>query len=176
MYLPQYSKDMYQNTICEESLVEVTAPPPKPSRRRQKRLAIVRNEDAPRCTLWTNEEEIALRKGWVHVSEYSAKGNARKTDGFWTEVLDYLGKKKINPVVERTICLKWWEQVVPKYSYPNDAKKSKTSGSSSFNTESNDASFNLNFDAGDEDENEVQEIPRSMGRDKARGSKKKGAG
>ncbi|GJX95841.1 hypothetical protein Tco_0351639, partial [Tanacetum coccineum] len=64
---------------------------------------------------------------------------------------------------------------VPKYSNPNAAKKSKRSGSSSFNTESDDASFNLNVDVGDEDENEVQEIPRTMDRDKARGSKKKGA-
>ncbi|GKF16030.1 hypothetical protein Tco_0057492, partial [Tanacetum coccineum] len=66
------------------------------------------------------------------------------------------------------------EQVVPKYSNPNASKKSKTSRSSSFNTESGDASFNLNVDVGDEDENEVQEIPKTMGRDKARGSKKKG--
>ncbi|GKD28123.1 hypothetical protein Tco_1234337 [Tanacetum coccineum] len=54
------------------------------------------------------------------------------------------------------------------------AKKSKTCGSSSFNTKYGDASFNLNVDA--EDENEAQEIPRTMGKDKARGSKKKGAG
>nr|GEZ00741.1 hypothetical protein [Tanacetum cinerariifolium] len=70
---------------------------------------------------------------------------------------------------------KWWEQIVSKYTNLNAAKKSKTSWSSSFNTESGDASFNLNVDAGDEDENEVQEIPRTMGKDKAKGSKKKGA-
>ncbi|GKF47560.1 hypothetical protein Tco_0137362, partial [Tanacetum coccineum] len=51
----------------------------------------------------------------------------------------------------------------------------KTFGSSSFNTESGDASFNLNVDVLDEDEIEVQEIPRTLGRDKARGLKKKGA-
>nr|GEU91352.1 hypothetical protein [Tanacetum cinerariifolium] len=93
MYSPRYSEDMYQNTAREESPVKVTAPPPKPSRRRQKRMDSIPNEDAPRCTTWNNEEEIALCKGWVHVSENSAKGNARNTDGFWTEVLDYLGKK-----------------------------------------------------------------------------------
>nr|GEU33384.1 hypothetical protein [Tanacetum cinerariifolium] len=93
MYTPHYSEDMYQNTAREESLVKVTAPPPKPSRRCQKRMDSIQNEDAPRCTTWTNEEEITLCKGWVHVSENSAKGNARNTDGFWTEVLDYLGKK-----------------------------------------------------------------------------------
>ncbi|GJS26393.1 zinc finger BED domain-containing protein RICESLEEPER 2-like protein [Tanacetum coccineum] len=69
---------------------------------------------------------------------------------------------------------KWLKQVVPKYS--KSSKKRKTSGSSLFNTESGDASINLNVDAGDDDENEVQEIPRTMGRDKARGSKKKGVG
>ncbi|GKE94366.1 hypothetical protein Tco_1579221, partial [Tanacetum coccineum] len=55
-------------------------------------------------------------------------------------------------------------------------ERNKTSGSSSFNIESEDTSFNLNVDAGDEDENEVQEVPRPMGRDKAKGSKKKGVG
>ncbi|GJR53321.1 hypothetical protein Tco_1403842 [Tanacetum coccineum] len=68
------------------------------------------------------------------------------------------------------------EQIVPKYLNPNGAKKSKTFGSSSFNTEFGDASFNLNVDAGDEDENEVREISRPMGRDKARCLKKKGTG
>nr|GEW63038.1 hypothetical protein [Tanacetum cinerariifolium] len=92
-----YSEDMYQNTVRDESPVEVTAPPPNPSKRRQKRAVIVRNEDVPRCTSWTNEEEITLCKGWVHVSGDSAKGNARKTNGFWTEVLDYLGKKTNQP-------------------------------------------------------------------------------
>ncbi|GJR85156.1 hypothetical protein Tco_0209167 [Tanacetum coccineum] len=67
------------------------------------------------------------------------------------------------------------EQEVLKFLNPNVAKKSKTFGSSSFNTESGDASFNLNFDVGDEDENDVQEVPRPMGRDKARGSKSSGS-
>ncbi|GJV34025.1 hypothetical protein Tco_1394425 [Tanacetum coccineum] len=124
------------------------APPPNPSRRRQKRMTIIRNEDAPRCTLWTNEEEIAWCKGWVHVSENSAKGNVRKTDGFWSEDSragdeDYFNKALVDYEAEFrvpfTLChcweifknsLKWWEQ----------------------------------------------EVPRPMGRDKARGSKKKGAG
>ncbi|GKC02437.1 glutathione S-transferase T3-like protein [Tanacetum coccineum] len=238
LYSPQFSEDMYQNTVREDSPVEVTPPPqPKPSRRRQKRTTTVRNEEVPRCTPWTNEEEIALCKGWVHVSENSAKGNARKTDGFWTEVKDYVHKKTnsdkrtydmvcgkwktVRPNVARFCGVhdnvarmaqesgagdedyfnkalldyeaefglpftlrhcwevlkyspKWLKQVVPKYS--KSSKKSKTSGSSSFNTESGDASINLNVDAGDDDENEVQEIPRTMGRDKARGSKKKGVG
>ncbi|GKB38106.1 hypothetical protein Tco_0883048 [Tanacetum coccineum] len=181
---------MYQNTVREESPVEVTTP----SKRRQKRAATVRNEDVPRCTPWTTEEEIALCKGWVHVSENSAKGhrtydmvngewkmvrpNVARFCGVHANVLrrahdsgagdeDYFNKALLDYEAE-------FGQVVPKYSNPNAAKKSKTSGSSSFNTESDDASFNLNVDVGDEDENEVQGIPRTMGRDKARGSKKKG--
>ncbi|GKB40416.1 hypothetical protein Tco_0885358 [Tanacetum coccineum] len=225
---------MYQNNVREESPVEVTAPPPKPSRRRQKRMVVVQNEDAPCCTPWTNEEEIALCKGWVHGYENSAKGNARETYGFWTEVLAYLcnktkqpgrrtydvvnGKwKTVRPSVARfcgvhanvlrrahdsgagdedyfnkalldyeaefgvqfTLCYcwevlkhspKWWEQEVSKFLNPNAAKRSKTSGSSPFNTVSDDASFNLNIDAGDEDENEVQEVPRPIRRDKVKGS------
>nr|GEV93973.1 hypothetical protein [Tanacetum cinerariifolium] len=151
MYSPQYSKDMYQNTACEESPVEVTALPPKPSRRCQKRMADVQIEDAPCCTPWTNKEEIVLCK-----AEFGIKFTLRHC---W-DVLKHN--------------LKWWEQEVLNFLKPNASKRSKTSGSTSFNTESGDASFNLNVDAGDEDENEVQEVPRLIGRDKAKGSKKKG--
>ncbi|GJZ05385.1 hypothetical protein Tco_0538660 [Tanacetum coccineum] len=175
---------MYQNTVHEESPVEVTTPPPKPSKRRQKRLATVRNEDVPRCTSWTNEEEIALCKGWVHVSKNSVKGRRiEELKRNTTSIRHFLNMKlnleyRLHFVIVgrfRKKSPKWWEQVVPKYSNPNPAKKSKTFGSSSFNTESGDASFNLNVDVLDEDEIEVQEIPRTLGRDKARGSKKKGA-
>nr|GEX86414.1 hypothetical protein [Tanacetum cinerariifolium] len=138
MYSPQYSKDMYQNIAHEESPDEVTTPPMKPSGRRQKRMDVVQNEDVPQCTTWTNEGEIMLCKGWVHESKNSAKGNAKKTDGFGL---------------------------------------SKTFGSSSFNTESKDASLNLNVDAKDGDEKKVLELPRPIGRDKlTKGSKKKRVG
>ncbi|GJV91040.1 hypothetical protein Tco_1538853 [Tanacetum coccineum] len=237
LYSPQFSEDMYQNTVREDSPVEVTPPPqPKPSRRRQKRTTTVRNEEVPRCTPWTNEEEIALCKGWVHVSENSAKGNARKTDGFWTEVKDYVHKKTnsdkrtydmvcgkwktVRPNVARFCGVhdnvarmaqesgagdedyfnkalldyeaefglpftlrhcwevlkyspKWLKQVVPKYS--KSSKKSKTSGSSSFNTESGDASINLNVDAGDDDENEVQEIQEQWAGTKREARRRKGS-
>nr|GEU51980.1 hypothetical protein [Tanacetum cinerariifolium] len=88
---------MHQNTAHVESPVKFTAPPPKPSKRRQKRTVDVHNKDAPRRTPWTNKEEILLRKGWVHASENSAKGKARKTDGFWIEVLAYLPNKTKQP-------------------------------------------------------------------------------
>ncbi|GJR64249.1 hypothetical protein Tco_0010314 [Tanacetum coccineum] len=48
------------------------------------------------------------------------------------------------------------------------SKRHKSSGSSSFNTKSGDASINLNTNIGDNDEDEVQEIRRPGGRDKAR--------
>ncbi|GKB60702.1 hypothetical protein Tco_0916888, partial [Tanacetum coccineum] len=78
MYEPQYL-DYFQHTASlkhtasEDSPVEVATPPlkSKPTRGRQKRMA--QNENAPRKTAWTNEEEIALCKGLVHVSENSSK-------------------------------------------------------------------------------------------------------
>nr|GEV90833.1 hypothetical protein [Tanacetum cinerariifolium] len=49
-----------------------------------------------------------------------------------------------------------------------DSKRHKSIGSSSFNTESGEASINLNTNVDDNDEDEVQEIQRPEGRDKAR--------
>ncbi|GKB80461.1 hypothetical protein Tco_0947356 [Tanacetum coccineum] len=50
---------------------------------------MVQSEDAPRQTPWTMQEEIALCKGWLAVSENSKQGNSRKTSGFWCDVLSY---------------------------------------------------------------------------------------
>ncbi|GJS19710.1 hypothetical protein Tco_0448342 [Tanacetum coccineum] len=63
----------------------------KPTRNRQKRT--IQTDDAPRQIAWTTEEEIALAKGWVAVSKNSKHGNARKQDGFWCEVLEYIESK-----------------------------------------------------------------------------------
>ena len=52
--------------------------------------------------------------------------------------------------------------------------RDKLYGSSSFNPESGDASINLNDAIGDEEENEVQELPRPIGRYKSKALKKKG--
>ncbi|GJT67041.1 RNA-directed DNA polymerase, eukaryota, reverse transcriptase zinc-binding domain protein [Tanacetum coccineum] len=50
---------------------------------------------------------------------------------------------------------KWMESEVPKFlSHPQASKRYKTSGSSSFNMESGDASINLNVDVGDGEEHE----------------------
>ncbi|GJZ28354.1 hypothetical protein Tco_0573001, partial [Tanacetum coccineum] len=168
--------------------------------------------DAPRCTAWTSEEEIALCKGWVHVSKNNAKGNARKSDGFWTEVLDYL-RKKTNQPGRRTYDMvngKWKtvHSSVARFCgvHANVLRRAQVSRAGDeyyYNKalleyeaefgvpftlrhywevlkkspkwwETKVPSFNLNVDAEDEDENEVQEVPRAMGRDIAKGSKKKG--
>nr|GEV44583.1 hypothetical protein [Tanacetum cinerariifolium] len=70
---------------------------------------------------------------------------------------------------------KWMETGVLKFlSNPKTRKGCKTSGSSSFNRESVDASINLNVDVGDNEEDEVQEVRQPMGREKAKCLKKKG--
>nr|GEW48881.1 hypothetical protein [Tanacetum cinerariifolium] len=68
------------------------------------------------------------------------------------------------------------ETEVPKLlakSREGSEKRYKTSGSSSFNTEFGEASINLNADVGDDEEDEMHEIQRPIGRDKAKGSMKK---
>nr|GEZ01200.1 hypothetical protein [Tanacetum cinerariifolium] len=153
----------------------------------------------------TNEEEITSCKGWVHVSEimpktvcpivarfYEVHDNAlRKARESVAGDEDYIHKSLLDYEAEfgqqlhfvilwrfktQSESPKWWEQEVPKFLKPNASKISKTSRSSSFNTESENASFNLNVDAEDDDENEMHEVPRPIGRDKAKGSKKKGFG
>nr|GEV46300.1 hypothetical protein [Tanacetum cinerariifolium] len=52
------------------------------------------------------------------------------------------------------------------------SKRHKSSGSSSFNTEFEEANINLNTNVGDNNEDEVQEIRRLGGRDKARAAGK----
>ncbi|GKE02926.1 hypothetical protein Tco_1390909 [Tanacetum coccineum] len=49
-----------------------------------------------------------------------------------------------------------------------DAKRYKSSGSSLFNPDYEDASINLNVDGGDDEEDEVQEVERLIGREKAK--------
>nr|GEV13835.1 hypothetical protein [Tanacetum cinerariifolium] len=134
----------FQHTAREDSSIEVAASPPKsklkPIRVCQKRT--IQNEDAPWQTTWTNEKEITLCKGWIHVL-------------------------KRNP--------KWMDTEVPKFlSNPHASKRYKIYGSSSFNTESGDASINLNVDVRNDKEYEVHELRRPMGRDKAKGLKKRG--
>ncbi|GKC92527.1 reverse transcriptase domain-containing protein [Tanacetum coccineum] len=157
---------------------------------------VIQTDDAPRQTAWTTEEEIALAKGWRAISENSQHGNSRKKDGFWCEVLVYIESKtkqegewsrrrrlrsKGNDGVPFKFrhCLdvlkdspKFQEIAFPNFNQGSEgsSKRHKSSGSSSFNTESGDASINLNNIVVDDDE--VQEIRRPEGRDKARAAAK----
>ncbi|GJU68253.1 zinc finger BED domain-containing protein RICESLEEPER 2-like protein [Tanacetum coccineum] len=131
------------------------------------------------------EEEVALCKGWVHVSENSVVGNARKECQFW--IRDYFTTTLLHYDVEFGVpftlrhywevlrkSLKWIDSEVLKFDEKKkDVKRYNTSGSSSFNTESGDASINLSVDVGDNEEDEVHKLARPMGRDKAKVLKKK---
>ncbi|GJY20352.1 hypothetical protein Tco_0392918 [Tanacetum coccineum] len=65
----------------------------KPNRRRQTTLKKKPHKEKAtdqRCIPWTPEEETALCKGWVRISEDSVKGIVRKEKGFWIEILKYM--------------------------------------------------------------------------------------
>ncbi|GJY05136.1 hypothetical protein Tco_0371076 [Tanacetum coccineum] len=62
---------------------------------------------------------------------------------------------------------KGWQKRMIQSNY-GGSKSYKSSGSSSFNIKSGEASINQNANVGDDDEEEVQEIRRPMGRDKAK--------
>nr|GEU71933.1 hypothetical protein [Tanacetum cinerariifolium] len=70
---------------------------------------------------------------------------------------------------------KWMQSELPKFAAKSGggSKRYKSSGSSSFNTNSEEASINLNANVGDDDEDVVQEIRRPIGRDKAKDAAKK---
>ncbi|GJW64835.1 gamma-glutamyltranspeptidase 1 [Tanacetum coccineum] len=70
---------------------------------------------------------------------------------------------------------KWMKSEVPKFTAKSwgYSKRYKPSGSRSFNTESGEASINLNANVGDDEEDEVKEIRRPNGRDKAKDAAKK---
>ncbi|GJY67194.1 hypothetical protein Tco_0469432 [Tanacetum coccineum] len=101
LYTPEFSESLQENTGYwqepnpHEAMGEQVATSPtkkkKPTRNRQKRT--IQSYDAPRQITWTTKEEIALAKGWVAISENSKHGNARKQDGFWCEVLEYIESK-----------------------------------------------------------------------------------
>nr|GEV35677.1 hypothetical protein [Tanacetum cinerariifolium] len=70
--------------------------------------------------------------------------------------------------------LKWQEISLLKFAaeFEGGSKRHKSFDSSSFNTESGDASINPNTNAGDNDEDEVKEIRQPGDRDKARAAEK----
>ncbi|GKC85414.1 gamma-glutamyltranspeptidase 1 [Tanacetum coccineum] len=75
-------------------------------------------------------------------------------------------------------CPKWKEIAIPNFNTESEggSKRHKSSGSSSFNTEYGEASINLNTTVSDKDEDEMQEIRRPEGRDKARAAGRKNKG
>nr|GEX15079.1 zinc finger, CCHC-type [Tanacetum cinerariifolium] len=95
-------------------------------------------------TAWTHKEEIALCKGWVDVSENNMLGNSRKEARFW---LQECGASDVD----------YDAMALMDYEAKNGTtvKRYNSSGSSSFNTESGEASINLNTNLGDDDEDEV---------------------
>nr|GEX06437.1 hypothetical protein [Tanacetum cinerariifolium] len=146
----------------------------KDTRNRQKRS--IQTDEALWQNAWTTEEEIVLAKGWCAASENSQHGNARKKDVFWCEVLAYI-KSQTKQEGRQTYDVGWENRgrcAWPWFGFvgwsEGSNKRHKSSGSSSFNTESMDASINLNTIVADEDE--VQEIRRPGGRDKARAAAK----
>ncbi|GJU94747.1 hypothetical protein Tco_1319503 [Tanacetum coccineum] len=68
---------------------------------------------------------------------------------------------------------KWNTQELPKFTTESEggSKRHKSYSPSSFNTESGDTSINLNTNVGDNDEDEVQEIRRTIGTNKARAAR-----
>ncbi|GJT55814.1 hypothetical protein Tco_0990868 [Tanacetum coccineum] len=96
---------------------------------------MIENDDAPRQTPWTTEEEIVLPKGWLAVSENNKDGNAKKKQGFWCEVLEYIesktkqhGRRMYNAVLGK------WKTVRPfviRFSdiYSNVMRMAQDSGS-----------------------------------------------
>ncbi|GKE85510.1 hypothetical protein Tco_1559252 [Tanacetum coccineum] len=123
LYTPEFSKSLQENigywqapNTYEAAGEQVATSPTKNKKKathnRQKRM--IENDDAPRQTLWTTEEEITLAKGWLAVFENSKDGNAKKKQGFWCEVLEYIesktkqyGRRTYDAVLEK------WKTVRP---------------------------------------------------------------
>nr|GEV80878.1 hypothetical protein [Tanacetum cinerariifolium] len=169
MYSHEYSDSFqrtgsFQHTTREDSPIKVAAPPPKLKSTRGRQKRTVQNKDVPRHTARTNKEETTLCKGWIH-----APGRRRydMINGKW---------KTVRPNVAR-ICRMYanvmhkardsgagdedyLNRVLIDYETRHGMQFAlchcwETSGSSSFNTESEDVSINLNVDVGDDEEDEV---------------------
>nr|GFC56879.1 hypothetical protein [Tanacetum cinerariifolium] len=88
---PWTTKEEFALAKGEQVVTSPTKNRKKATRNRQKRM--IENDDAPRQTLWTTKEEFALAKGWLAVYKNSKDGNAKKKQGFWCEVLEYIESK-----------------------------------------------------------------------------------
>ncbi|GKB28309.1 hypothetical protein Tco_0867710 [Tanacetum coccineum] len=95
MYSPQFSELFREEQSPVEEIVEIQVPvkQKKSGRRRQmapKKMPHKEKAVDQHFIPWTPEEETALCKGWVRISEDSVKGNIRKDMGFWIEILKYM--------------------------------------------------------------------------------------
>nr|GEU80103.1 hypothetical protein [Tanacetum cinerariifolium] len=97
LYTPEFSKSLQENidywqapntyeAAGEQVITSSTKNRKKATHNRQIRM--IENDDAPRHTPWTTEEEVELAKGWLAVSENSKDG--------------YVKKKQNSTVIERT--------------------------------------------------------------------------
>ncbi|GKC73473.1 hypothetical protein Tco_1119356 [Tanacetum coccineum] len=111
-------------------------------------------------------------------------GNTRKDAGFWCEILKYM-ESRTKPLQESGASnedyyarelVEYGAETETTFKLRHCSKRYKSSGSSSFKTESGEASINLNGNVGDDEEDEVREIRRPIRRDKAKyAAKKKGS-
>nr|GEX62993.1 hypothetical protein [Tanacetum cinerariifolium] len=171
LYTPELSDSFKENTCYwqehnpHETPVEavVTSPPKKkPTKACQKRM--IQSVHAPRKIAWTYEEEIALAKGWVVISVNKKYGNARNEYGFWCEVLEYM-ETKTKQYGCRTYDMEsgagdeyYVNRAIIHYQVTRDTSHLVLVRSTQ----------SLNTNVGDNDEDEVKKIRRTMGRDKAR--------
>nr|GEV83609.1 hypothetical protein [Tanacetum cinerariifolium] len=186
----------------EVSLEQVPTSPTKKKATRNRQKKMIQSDDAPRQTPWTTKEEIVLCKGWLAISK--KHGNSRKQGGFWiynniirmgpksgARDADYVQRAMIHYEIDTELPFKlrhyweilkdhpkWQEIAISNFKTRSEggSKRHKSTGSSSFNTESEEASINLNTNVDDNNEDEVQEIHRPRGRDKARAAARKNKG
>ncbi|GJX39244.1 probable LRR receptor-like serine/threonine-protein kinase [Tanacetum coccineum] len=180
MYSPQFSLSLREEQSPVEEMEEIQVPvmQKKPNRRRQKapkKKPQKEKAEDQRCVPWTPEEETALCKGWVRISEDSVKDVRPKVVSFCgvydNTILTYTSGAGDADYLQRAMA----------DYHVKDEKKNKrykSSGFSSFNTkESGEGSINLNTTVGDGEEDEVVEVrrPRPMGRDQAKRKMKTGS-
>ncbi|GKA64719.1 hypothetical protein Tco_0764426 [Tanacetum coccineum] len=142
---------------CPSQPVENDSPveevePVQPKRKYTRRSKPTKKNDKEFVEPWTIEEEIALCKAFIAKSDDSVQGNGKKAAGF-----------------EGTP--KWKKVEMPKFykSKQSSSKKSRTSeNTSQGNSDSAHIDVNLNDEAADSEDEEAQEVPAPIGRDRAK--------
>ncbi|GJS63015.1 glutathione S-transferase T3-like protein [Tanacetum coccineum] len=180
----QENNDFWQAPNPYEVPVEQVATSPtkkKATRNRQKHM--IQSDDAPLQTPWTTKKEIVLAKGWLAVSKNSKHGNSRKQGPeSGAGDADYVQRVMIHYEIDTGLPFKlrrcweilkdhpkWKEIAIPNFNTVSKggSKRHKSTGSSSFNIESGEASINLNTNVDDNDEDEVQKIQRPDGQEQS---------